>query len=143
MPELKRFSIVKPTLQTPFHIDFDWWSQNERNWRIHLMTYLSEEHRQSFSGSEGETFDIVDPQTGEVKQVDGLQHLLMSTYAKRPGFVTESTSLVESIFRLLLANGNRALTPVEIGEKLGRPPEPILRVLSGKQVYRGLRPCCD
>ena len=28
--EDKRFSLVKPTVNTPFHIDFEWWRQNDR-----------------------------------------------------------------------------------------------------------------
>ena len=144
MAEFRRISIAKPTLQTPYHIDFNWWSQSENNWRILLMGYLSEEHQQAFKESSGEDlFDVVDPETAEVSRVDGLQYLLMAHYAQQEGFITANTPVVESIFRLLLANGNRPMTPAEIGEKLNRPPETILMVLSGIRVYRGLRPCCD
>jgi hypothetical protein len=140
--EEKRFSLVKPTLKTPFHIDFDWWSQNERNWRIILFGYLSLEHQQALtSGSTDEVFDIIDPQTAEVKQVDALQHLLITHYAGKAGFLTESSSMVESIFRLFLANGNTPLTPIEIGERLQRQPVTILKVLTGGRIYRGLRSC--
>lgn len=141
MAEVKRFSLAKPTIQTPYHIDFDWWSQNERNWRIHLLNYLSPDHRQAFSeGHNHDLFDVIDAQTAEVRQVDGLRYLLMSVYAQQAGFITESSSLVESIFRLLLANGNQPMTPFEIGAHLNRPAETILQMLSGKQIYRGLRP---
>lgn len=144
MVEEKRFSLVKPTLKTPFHIDFDWWSQNERNWRIHLFGYLSEDHQSVLAtGKTDEVFDVVDPQTAEVMQVDALQHLLITHYSRKEGFLTESSSMVESIFRLFLANGNTPLTPVEIGERLQRPPQTILKVLTGGRVYRGLRPCGD
>jgi len=37
--EFKRFSLVKPTLQTRFHIDFNWWSQNDRNWRVIYLAF--------------------------------------------------------------------------------------------------------
>lgn len=141
MAEVKRFSLVRPTLNTPFHIDYEWWSQNERNWRIHLMEYLSEEHREALrqSGQE-KAFDIVDPQTAEVRQVDAIQYLLITHYARQDTFIMESSSLVETIFRMFLANGNTPLTAVEIGERLHRPPNTILRVLSGGRVYRGVRP---
>jgi hypothetical protein len=139
--EVKRFSLVRPSLNTPFHIDFDWWSQNERNWRVHLMEYLSEEHRATLreSGMD-EMFDLVDPHTAEVRQVDAIQHLLITYYSGQENFLTESSSMVESIFRLFLTNGNAPLTPIEIGERLHRPAETILKVLSGTRVYRGLRP---
>jgi hypothetical protein len=140
-PEGKRFSLVKPTIQTPFHIDFEWWSQNDRSWRIYLRGYLSSEDQAAFTESdEVELVDLIDPDTAEVKQVDGLQHLLISRYAQRPDFITETTSMVESIFRLLLANGNNPLTAEELAERLGRPPKIILRTLSGPRVYKGMRP---
>ncbi len=136
----KRFSLVKPTLDTPFYIDFEWWSRTERNWRVHLMSYLSPEHQVILEQQEHETFDTVDPETGEVTQVEALQYLLMSHYARQDTFLSESSSLVETIFRLFLSNGNKPLTPKEIGERLHRHPETILRTLSGRRVYRGLRP---
>ncbi len=141
MTEGKRFSLVRPTVNTPFHIDYDWWRQNERNWRVHLMEYISDEHRETLrkSGLE-EQFDLIDPNTAEVHQVDAIQYLLLTHYAQRDNFVTESSSLVETIFRLFLANGNTPLTAAEIGERLHRPAETILRVLSGARIYRGVRP---
>ncbi len=139
--EGKRFSLVKPTVQTPFHIDFEWWSQNDRSWRIYLRGYLSPEDQAAFSETdEVELVDLVDPDTAEVQQVDGLQHLLISQYAQRPDFITETTSMVESIFRLLLANGNNPMSAEELAERLGRPPNMILRTLSGPRVYKGMRP---
>jgi len=140
--EVKRFSLVKPTLQTRYHIDFNWWGQNDRNWRIDLLSFLCEEHQDAFSDDRGEEpVDWVDPETAEVQQVDGLQHMLISHCAKEPGFITEYTSLVEAVFRLFLANGNTPMSPVELSEQLNRPPETILRTLSGMRVYKGLRPC--
>jgi hypothetical protein len=140
--EVKRFSLVKPTLQTRFHIDFDWWGQNDRDWRVDLFSFLCPDHQEAFSDARGdERFDWVDPDTAEVQQVDGLQHVLITHCAKTPGFITERTSMVEAVFRLFLANGNTPMTPVELSEQLGRPPETILRTLSGMRVYKGLRPC--
>ena len=134
-------SIVKPIIQTPFYIDFNWWSQSEHNWKVILTSYLSPEHQQALAEmGQDETFDLIDPKTAEVRQVEALQYLLMTHYANRSEFITESSSLVESIFRLLLANGNRPMTPEEMTEKLGRSPQLILQILAGKQIYRGLRP---
>jgi hypothetical protein len=48
--------------------------------------------------------------------------------------------LVDAVLRVFLANGNTPQTPRELGEKLGRRPETILRTLSGRQVYKGIRP---
>ncbi|NIW46959.1 MAG: hypothetical protein GWN30_20070, partial [Gammaproteobacteria bacterium] len=107
MTETKRFSLVKPTLDTLYHIDYDWWKQNDREWRVHMISCLSPEHQELFSKLKGnDTVDWVDPQTAEVQRVDGLQHLLITDYANRDDFITERTSLVEAIFRLFLVNGN-------------------------------------
>lgn len=141
MTEVRRFSLVKPTLQTPFHIDFDWWRQSDNDWRVYLQNYLCREHQEAFKDfSDDVSVDWVDPETAEVQRVDGLQHILITHCAKVPGFITERTAMVDAIFRLLLANGNEPMTAQELGEKLGRSPSLILKVLSGGQVYRGVRP---
>ncbi|MDX1435740.1 MAG: hypothetical protein R3335_02945 [Anaerolineales bacterium] len=139
--DAKRLSLVKPTLATPFHIDFEWWSQSDRDWKIYLRGYLSEEDQEKLSeADEDQLFDLVDPATAEVTRVDGMQHLLITKYANRAEFISETTSLVESIFRLLLTNGNSPLNAEEMAEKLSRPPMTILRTLSGPRVYKGVRP---
>lgn len=48
MTEAKRFSLVKPTAETPFHIDFEWWKKNERDWHVYLRSLLCAEHREAF-----------------------------------------------------------------------------------------------
>jgi hypothetical protein len=141
--EVKRYSLVKPTLNTPFHIDFDWWRQNDQEWRVHLRSCLPEEYQQAFAEAETEEVDWVDPETAEVQKVDGLQHTLINYAATNEDFITMRTTMVESIFRVLLANGNTPLTPVELGERLKRPPQIILRTISGVQVYKGIRACPD
>lgn len=141
MNEVKRFSLVKPTTQTPFHIDFDWWKQQEKNWRVYLIGYLCPEHQTAYSDSAGNTWiDWVDPQTAEVSSVDGLQHTLITHCAKQPDFVSLDTTLVDSVFRLLLAHGNNALSPAQFSEYTGKPAETILKTLSGANVYKGIRP---
>lgn len=137
----RRPSLIKPTLKTPFHIDFDWWQKSERDWHVYLRSLLCVEHQELFADvQQGEMIDWIDPKTAEVKQVDGIQHALMSHCARRPEFVTEQTAMVEAVFRLLLTNDNNPMTVEELGEKLGRPPQTILRTLSGPRVYKGIRP---
>jgi hypothetical protein len=89
---------------------------------------------------EGETIDWVDPQTAEVKPVEGVQNALMTHCVRQPDFLTEQTALVEAVFRLFLTNGNIPMTSQELGGRLNRPPETILRTLAGPRVYKGLRP---
>ncbi len=141
MLEGKRFSIVKPTIHTPFSIDFNWWKNHDRDWRVFLRGYLSPEDRSRYLEQNNEDLvDIVDPDSGEVHAVDGLQHIIITQYARQDDFITQSTSASEAVFRLLLANGNTPMTPVELGERMGRDPDVILRMLSGKRVYKGIRP---
>lgn len=141
MIELKRSSLVKPTVQTKFHIDFTWWSQSEKDWRVYLHSLLCQEHQQAFSGfGEGEVVDWVDPETAEIQRVDGLQHILITHCAKQSDFIQDHATLVDASFRLFLANGNTPMSAAELGERLNRPPETILRTLASGKVYRGMRP---
>jgi hypothetical protein len=142
--EIKRMSLVKPTLQTRFHIDFDWWRQHDRDWRVYLRNFLCPEHQQAFADLDvSEQIDWVDPETAEVQLVDGLQNILITHCAKQRSFITQHTTLVDSVFRIFLSNGNMPLTPEELADELGRDPLVILKTLSGPRVYKGLRPCSE
>ncbi|MGH2581797.1 MAG: hypothetical protein ACRDFQ_02725 [Anaerolineales bacterium] len=133
-------SLVKPTQDTPFHIDFSWWRENDREWRVFLRGLIGEEQESKLAEMSGnELVDWVDPQTAEVKQIDALQYLLMTYYPKEEG-EGGGTSLVESIFRAFLKNGNESLSSAQLGGILGRPAQTILRTLAGTRVYRGIRP---
>jgi hypothetical protein len=141
MTETKKFSLLKPTLLTPFHVDFEWWRTNDNNWHVSLRDMLCPEHQEALAGlAEDNLIDWVDPETAEVSQLEGLQTTLISHCAQQPGFVDTHTVLIEAIFRLFLANGNKPLTPVDLGERLGRPPEMILKTIAGLRVYKGIRP---
>ena len=141
MAEVKRFSLVKPTVDTPFHIDFAWWKKNERDWHVYLRSLLCPEHQDAFANvEEGEMIDWVDPKTAEVKPVEGVQNALMTHCVKQPDFLISQTALVEAVFRLLISNGNIPLSAEELGSKLNRQPEIILRTLAGARVYKGIKP---
>ena len=141
MAEVKRFSLVKPTVNTPFHIDFAWWKKNERDWHVYLRSLLCPEHQDAFANvEEGEMIDWVDPKTAEVKPVEGVQNALMTHCVRQPDFLTSQTALVEAVFRLLVSNGNVPLSAEELGTKLNRPPEIILRTLTSARVYKGIKP---
>lgn len=141
MPDVKRTSLVKPSLQTRFHIDFAWWGEKERDWRVYLQDLLCAEHKAAFAElPDDHLVDFVDPITAEVQRVDGLQHVLISHCAKQTGFITTHTTMVDAVFRTFLANGNTPMTPIELAAQLNRSPDLILRTLTGERVYRGLRP---
>jgi hypothetical protein len=139
--EGKRPSLVKPSVNTPFHIDFEWWKKNERDWHVYLRSLLCEEHQEVLANMEaGQTIDWVDPATAEVKPVEGVQNALMTHCVWQPDFLTQQTALVEAVFRLFLSNGNVPMTSADLSARLHRPAETILRTLVGARVYKGIRP---
>jgi len=134
-------SLLKPTAKTPFHIDFNWWKKKERDWHVFLRSLLCPEHQESFAEiNDNGMIDWIDPQTAEVKPVDGVQHTLMSHCALLPEFTDARTALVEAIFRIFLVNGNTPMSTDELSKRLGRPADTILKTIAGPRVYRGLRP---
>lgn len=139
--ETRRFSLIKPTLETPFSIDFDWWKEHDNNWRVFLFSYLCPEHQAAFQDSDQDIWiDWIDPETAEVRLVDGLQNILITHCAQQEDFLTRNTALVDSVFRVLLAHSNEPMTAVQLGQAINRPPDTVLRTLSGMQVYKGIRP---
>ena len=134
-------SLLKPNLKTPFHVDFEWWKQNERDWHVFLRSLLCPDHQEAFANiEEGTLLDWVDEQTAEVRPVEGIQHALMSHCAIQADFMNERTALVEGVFRTFLVNGNSPMSSEDLARKLNRPAETILRTLAGPRIYRGLRP---
>ena len=134
-------SLLKPSIQTPFRIDFDWWEQNDRDWHVYMRSLLCPDHQLSLNDVQEDTLiDWIDPLTAEVKQVDGIQHALISHCAMQPDFVNPHTAMVEAVFRVLLANGNQPMSAADLSKKLNRPADIILRTLTGPRIYRGLRP---
>jgi len=111
---------------------------------VYLQSLLCPDHQAAFAELPGDkVVDFVDPITAEVQQVDGLQHVLISHCAREPGFITTRTTMVDAVFRTFLANGNTPMSPTELAVQLNRPPDLILRTLTGERVYRGLRPIAE
>ena len=143
MAEVKRYSLVKPTLNTPFHIDLIGGVRTTRSggficaaacpWNISrpLPKRINRRSRLDRSG------DGPGPARG------GLQHTLINYAATNPDFITTQTSRGRIGLPDLPANGNTALTAAELGERLHRPPHTILRTISGIRTYKGIRVCPD
>lgn len=132
---------VKPTLDTKFHIDADWWEEKGQNFRVHLLSHLCSECQERYKNyHEADLIDWIDVDTGEVLQVDGLWHSLRVCCSQKPDYINEMTPLTTAVFRTFLANGNEPLTSVELGEQLRRPAESILRTIGGFRVYHGIKP---
>jgi len=132
----------RPTVDTKFHIDLDWWKQNDSDIGVYLREALCDRCRADYGGYEGEEeIDWVDEETGEVKRVDGLWHIIRTCCSLKPDFVATGTPIVDAIFLTLIANGNRPLSVRELHELVDRrPPATLLRILTAGPVYMGIRP---
>lgn len=141
MSDSGKLSLIKPSIHTYFHIDFEWWKSHDQNWRVYLYGFLCQEHQTAFENQEDQTWiDWIDEETAEVTRVDGLQHVLMMHCAKQSDFLADNPTLVNAAFRVLLSNGNKPMTPVELSNLISKSPDMILRTLSGTRVYQGIRP---
>jgi hypothetical protein len=133
--------LLRPTVDTKFHIDYEWWQRADRDLEVYLRDYLCPEHRESMASADGElSYDVVDPDTAEVRPVGGIQQVLMTHCARQTDYLSPHGSLVDTVFRILLANGNTPVSSAELGKRLGRPAMTILRTLSAPRVYKGIRP---
>lgn len=132
---------VKPTVDTKFHIDREWWNEKGRNFRVHLLSHLCAECQARYKNyQEADVIDWIDADTGEVSQVDGLWHSLRVCCSRKPDYVDDLTPLTTAIFRTFLANGNSPLSPAELAKQLNRPAGTILRTIGGFNVYNGIKP---
>lgn len=144
VPVVKPSRFIKPTPDTPYHIDFEWWNKADRDLRVYLKSHLCEMHRELYSNSStDETIDWVDAQTAEIKPIDGILYQLRVHCSQQPDYITEFTSVVDAVFRVFLVNDNQPLSPRQLGERIGKDPDLILKTISGKTVYKGLRPATE
>ena len=133
---------IRPTIDSKFHIDFDWWERKEGDLRIYLQSHLCSECKAIYTNHRGNReVDWIDPDTAEVTRVDALWQSLRTHCSERPDYITKNTPLTDAVFRVFLANGNEPLSAKELREILGKyTPEVILRTLGGRRVYKGIRP---
>ena len=133
---------LRPDVNTKFHIDLAWWEKNRKDIRLYMQNVLCQECRADFSSCNlDEEIDWVDEETAEVAQVDPLWHTIRACCSKKPGFVAEDTPIIDGIFMTFLSNGNKPLSVTALYELLGkRPPETMLRMLTGGRTYLGIRP---
>lgn len=133
---------LRLTVDTKFHIDFSWWKKQNKEIRVFLRDLLCPECAKTVGASaDVKMVDMVDPETAEVTRVEALWEAIRACCSLQPGYITVDTPLIESIFRVFLANGNKPLSVLELHERLDKkPPETILRMLTKGRVYLGIRP---
>ena len=134
-------SLIKPTIQTKFRVDFDWWKSQDRNWRNSLLSFLCEKHQKKYAGlTDDVQVDIVSSDTGAVKQGDGILYSLANHCARQPGFLSTDAPLVDTLFKVFVTNDNKPLSSEELSKIVGKPAETILKTIGGFNVYKGIRP---
>jgi hypothetical protein len=138
-PKLSISHIKRPTIETKFHIDYGWWEESNLDLKTYVYSRLSISDDAPLDASV-EHVDLVDPETGEVRRVDGFQYALQVYLSQLPDDFTRQTSLVDAVFYVLLANVNRPMTPIELAEYVDRDPETVLKTISGPRIYQGIRP---
>ena len=132
----------RPTVETKFHIDYDWWQNSDRDVRVAVRGQLCKECQDRFPDHRNtEMVDWVDPDTAEVVRGDALIQCLRSECAQRSDFISRANPLVTNTFRLFLLNGNQPLTPNELIQQMPwANADLVLRTLTSGTVYMGLRP---
>lgn len=137
--------LLRPTVETPFAIDWDWFKKHGIDAQLAVRSQLCQQCRREFDqGAPIEEVDWVDPNSGEVFRVDSLREHIMAHCQWKPDYITTATPLATGIFRALLANNNRPLSPVQLAQRLGRSdPETILRVLTRGETKNGVVPVAE
>ena len=128
--------IITDQVRLRWFIDFDWYQQSNRSLPFLARNYLCPMCRERLKSGGAEI------------PASELLFTIKDCCAKTPGFITRKLPILESIFRLFLANGNQPLDLEELGEKLRQllegdtrrtsSTEVLSRLLSRDQYY-GLR----
>ena len=119
---------VKPR----WFIDLDWYQQNNHSFFTLAQGYLCPKCRERLK---------------KEVSADELLTTIKDCCSKTPGFITDKLPILESIFRLFLANGNQPLDVEELGKQLSEwrggdtyrtSAEVLPRLLKDEQYY-GIR----
>ena len=138
-PKLSAPVVRRPTEETKFYIDYTWWDQSDLDLKTYLRSRLQIGDEIPYD-PEVEKVDLTDPDTAEVRRVDHFQYALQNYFSQLPDDFTARTSLVDAVFCVLLANANQPMTARQIGEKVHRSPDVVLKTLASGRVYQGIRP---
>jgi hypothetical protein len=70
-PTVRPPALKRPTAETRFYIDYDWWERSNLDLKTYIYTRLHVGDDLQLE-TEGENVDLIDPATGEVRQVDSV-----------------------------------------------------------------------
>ena len=132
---MDRKDISPDQVRPRWFIDLDWYQPNNRSFSFLAGECLCPKCYQKLQVEEG-----------EISAAD-LLTAIKDCCSKEPGFITGELPILESIFRLFLANGNQPLDLEELGKQLSEwrggdtyrtSVEMLPRLLESDQYY-GLR----
>ena len=136
---MDREDIATDQVRQRWFIDLDWYQRNNRSFLTLTWECLCPRCRKRLKVEEG-----------EVAAAD-LLTAIKGCCSKEPGFIIGGLPILESVFRLFLANGNQPLELGELGKQLskwrgGDPYRTSVEVLSRlleRDQYYGLRQVAD
>jgi len=113
-------------------IDLDWYQSNNRSFSSLAQSYLCSKSAEKLKARGKET------------SAADLLATIKDCCSKTPGFITGNLPILESVFRLFLANANQPLDLEELGNQLSEwrggdtyrtSGEIVSRLLEGDQYY--------
>ena len=130
------------SVQTPFHIDLDWWSSQGRSLDRYLLEILGGQNDQ-MDGADA-LVDYIDPQTAEVFPLTALWVQVLTQRAHRADFITSTMPMTNAVLRALIENRNQPMSAVQIHRRINRgSPQTLFRVLQGAHRQYGVAPVRD
>ena len=133
---MNKQDLTNDQVEQRWSIDLDWYQQNNRSFLALAQRCLCPKCREQFKGE---------------MSADDLLTTIKDCCSKTPDFITDELPILESIFRLFLANGNQPLDVDELGNQLNElrggdtyrtSPEILSRLLQSDHYY-GLREVRD
>lgn len=141
-PKLKSLNLKRVTPETKFSIDFDWWEKSNLDLKTYLYSRLAIGADVKLE-SDFDIVDLVDSETGEVRQVEGFQYALQTYFNQLPDDFAKRSSLVDAVFCVLLGNANQPMSAAAIAQRIHRPTNVVMKTLGGAKIYQGIRPLFD
>ncbi len=127
--------VVRLTTKSKFYIDLKFWEQQGKNFRQEVYDSLCDECKAMYSLDTVQLVDHIDPQTGEVKQMDAMLDCASEVCAQDKDFVPARMPLTRAIFRAFIAAGNMPQSAEDIYARIKKgSPAIILRELMSVQM---------
>ncbi len=133
-------------VNTKLHIDLEWWEKEGKDFNYFLYQEMCPECKERIKDFNKAVYiDWIDPETAEVKRLNGLWETLITCCSQKPDYINPELPITKAIFRVFLANRNEPLSAAELAERYGdkigvADPHRILRILTAGKVYNGIKP---